>query len=195
MIAAALAAATAVVGGSFEAAAAEDPEPALAALGPQPVGATAVTAWAGTPFHGVRVDHGFGGGVDVGLGLDVRPSRVFRPSVQARVRALRAGPLQLTVRGTLARAMTSSAALVPTTDGEVALQLGYALLPRLAAFVEGSLLGTTDFTREHSAAFAQAQVGVSFAPPGPFSLLGSVGVMRGARASRVVGTGGVAVRF
>jgi hypothetical protein len=195
MIAAALAAAAAVMSGSFEAAAAEDAEPALAALGPQPAGATAVTVWAGTPFHGARVDHGFGERVDVGLGIDVRPALVVRPSLQVRVRAMRTGPWQLGVRGTLARALTSSAALVPTTDGELALQLGYALVPRLAAFAEGSLLGTTDFTREHSAAFAQAQVGVSFAPPGPFSLLGSLGVMRGARGSRAVGTGGVAVRF
>jgi hypothetical protein len=195
MIGALLAAATAAVAGSFEPAPLDDPEPALAALGPQPAGGTAVAGWAGSPSHGARIDHGFGGGFDLGLGVDVRPYRFWRPSLQGRLRVLRFGPVQLTLRGMVGRTVPASTALVATTDGELAMQLGYALVPRLAAYAEGSLLGTTDFTREHSAAFALAQGGLAFAPAGPFALLGGIGVMRGARGSRAVGSGGASFRF
>jgi len=194
MIAAVLAAATTAFG-SFEPVAFEDPEPALAALGPQQAGATAVTAWVGTPLHGVRIDHGLAGIVDVGLTVETWPGRFWRPSLQARVRALRTGPLQLLFRGTVGRALTTSSILIPTSDGELALQLGYAVLPRLAATIEGSFLGSTDFTREHTAGFVQARGGLSFAPPGPFALIAAVGVLRGSRGSRAVGTGGATFRF
>jgi hypothetical protein len=195
MILALLAAAGAAVSSSFEPAAVEDPVPALAALGPQPVGATALTARAGRPFHGARLDHGFWDGVDLGLGFDLWPEGFYRPTAQARVRALRAGPTQLTIRGTVGQVLGTSPGLVRTTDGELALQLAFAPLARLGAFAEVSLLGSTDFTREHSAGFTQLQGGLAFAPPGPFSLLASAGVLQGTRGSRAVASGGAVFRF
>jgi len=195
MIPALLAAAAAAVSSQFEPAAVEDPFPALAALGPQSPGATALTAWAGRPFHGIRLDHGFWEGVDLGLGFDLWPEGFYRPTAQARVRAFRAGPAQLSIRGTVGRVLGTSPGLVRTTDGELALQLAFAPLARLGAFAEVSVLGSTDFTREHTAAFTQVQGGLSFAPPGPFSLLASLGVLQGTRGSRAVGSGGAAFRF
>jgi hypothetical protein len=195
MIAALLVATAAAVSSSFEPAAVEDPFPALAALGPQPAGATALTARAGRPFHGVRLDHGFWDSVDLGIGFDLWPEGFYRPVAQGRVRAFRAGPAQLTFRGTVGHVLGTSPGLVRTTDGELALQLAFAPLTRLGAFAEVSLLGTTDFTREHTAGFTQVQGGLAFAPPGPFSLLASAGVLQGARGSRAVGSGGAAFRF
>ena len=195
MIPALLAAAAAAVSASFEPPAVENPSPALAALGPQPAGATAVTARVGRPFHGIRLDHGFGEAVDLGLGVDLWPEGFYRPTAQARVRAFRAGPAQLTLRGTVGRVFGTSPGLVRTTDGELALQLGFAPLARLGAFAEVSLLGTTDFTRQHTAGFTQVQGGLAFAPPGPLSLLASAGVLQGARGARAVGSGGAAFRF
>jgi hypothetical protein len=193
MIPALLAAAAAAVATPFEPASA--PLPALDALGPQPAGATALTAWAGRPFHGARLDHGLWDAVDVGVGLDVFPEGFYRPTAQVRVRAFRAGPAQLTVRGTLGRVLGAKAGTVQTTDGELALQLGFAPLARLGAFAEVSLLGATDFTREHSAGFTQVQGGLVFAPAGPLSVLASAGVLQGTRGARAVGSGGAAFRF
>jgi hypothetical protein len=196
MIPALLAAAAAAVATAFEPPSAEDPLPAaLGALGPQPAGVTAVTARAGRPFHGARLDHGVSDAVDVGVGLDVWPEGFYRPTAQARVRAFRWGPAQLTVRGTLGRVVGASPGLVHTTDGELALQLGFAPLARLGAFAEVSLLGATDFTREHTAGFTQVQGGLAFAPRGRLSLLASAGVLQGARGARAVGSGGAAFRF
>ena len=192
MIAALLAAAAASAATPFEASA-DEPVPALGALGPQPAGATALTLRAGRPFHGVRLDHGLWDALDVGLGFDVWPEGFYRPTAQLRVRALESGPFQLTLRGTVGRVLGSG--VVNTTDGELGLQLGFAFLPRLGAFAEGSLLGSTDFTREHTAGFMQLQGGLSFAPPGSISLIASVGVLRGSRSSRAIGSGGAAFRF
>jgi hypothetical protein len=174
---------------------AEDPLPALDALGPQPAGATALTARAGWPFHGARLDHGLWDAVDVGVGLDVFPEGFYRPTAQVRVRAFRSGPAQLTIRGTVGRVLGASPGTARTTDGELAVQLGFAPLARLGAFAEVSLLGATDFTREHSAGFTQVQGGLVFAPAGRLSLLASVGVLKGARGGRAVGSGGVVFRF
>jgi len=187
LLAAAAAAATA-----FEMPA-EDPLPVLAALGPQPAGATALTLRAGRPFHGVRLDHGLLDALDVGLGFDVWPEGFYRPTAQARVRALESGRFQLTFRGTVGRVLGSAG--VNANDGELALQLGFAFLPRLGAFAEGSLLGSTDFTREHTAGFTQIQGGLAFAPPGSISLIASIGVLQGSRSSRAIGSGGAAFRF
>jgi hypothetical protein len=192
---AALLAAAATVSTPFQAEPVEDPVPALAALGPQPAGATALTVRAGRPFHGVRLDHGVLDILDLGVGVDLWPEGFYRPTVEARVRALRAGRAQIAVRGTVGRVLGAGAGVVPTTDGELAVQLGFAPLPRLAAFAEVSLLGATDFTREHTAGFTQLQGGLAFAPPGPLSLIASAGVLRGARGSRAVGSGGAAFRF
>ena len=187
LLAAAAAAATA-----FEMPA-EDPLPVLAALGPQPAGATALTLRAGRPFHGVRLDHGLLDALDVGLGFDVWPEGFYRPTAQARVRALESGRFQLTFRGTVGRVLGPAG--VNANDGELALQLGFAFLPRLGAFAEGSLLGSTDFTREHTAGFTQIQGGLAFAPPGSISLIASIGVLQGSRSSRAIGSGGAAFRF
>ena len=172
---------------------AEDPLPVLAALGPQPAGATALTLRAGRPFHGVRLDHGLLDALDVGLGFDVWPEGFYRPTAQARVRALESGRFQLTFRGTVGRVLGPAG--VNVNDGELALQLGFAFLPRLGAFAEGSLLGSTDFTREHTAGFTQIQGGLAFAPPGSISLIASIGVLQGSRSSRAIGSGGAAFRF
>jgi hypothetical protein len=193
MIAALLAAAA--ISTAFEPAPPEDPVPGLSALGPQPTGATALTVWLGRPFHGARLDHGLLDALDVGVGLDIWPEGLYRPTAQARVRAFRSGTVQLTLRGTLGHVLGGSPGIVHTTDGELAVQLGFAPLSRLAAFAEVGLLGTTDFTREHSAGFMQAQGGLALAPPGPFSLLASAGVLQGARGARAVGSGGAAFRF
>lgn len=194
MIPALLAAAAAAVSSPFVPPAG-DPLPALAALGPQPAGATALTVRAGRPFHGVRLDHGLWDALDVGLGLDLWPEGFYRPTAQARVRALRSGPVQLTLRGTVGRVLGDSPGVVHSTDGELALELGFAPIPRLAAFAEASLLGATDFTREHTAAFTQIQGGLAFAPPGSISLIASAGVLQGALGARAVGSGGAAFRF
>ena len=172
---------------------AEDPLPVLAALGPRPAGATALTLRAGRPFHGVRLDHGLLDALDVGLGFDVWPEGFYRPTAQARVRALESGRFQLTFRGTVGRVLGPAG--VNANDGELALQLGFAFLPRLGAFAEGSLLGSTDFTREHTAGFTQIQGGLAFAPPGSISLIASIGVLQGSRSSRAIGSGGAAFRF
>lgn len=192
---AALFAAAAVVSSAFDPAAAEDSLPALSALGPQPAGATAVTVMAGRPFHGLHLDHGLLDLLDVGVAFDLWPEGFYRPTAQARLRALRAGPAQVVVRGSVGRVFGAGAPVVPTTDGELALQLGLAPIARLAVFGELSFLGSTDFTREHTAGFTQVQGGLAFAPPGPVSLLASAGVMNGARGSRAVGSGGAAFRF
>ena len=187
-----LLAAAAAAAAAFEMPA-EDPLPVLAALGPQPAGATALTLRAGRPFHGVRLDHGLLDALDVGLGFDVWPEGFYRPTAQARVRALESGRFQLTFRGTVGRVLGSAG--VNANDGELALQLGFAFLPRLGAFAEGSLLGSTDFTREHTAGFTQIQGGLAFAPPGSISLIASIGVLQGSRSSRAIGSGGAAFRF
>ncbi|HYV67083.1 MAG TPA: hypothetical protein VE964_12635 [Myxococcales bacterium] len=192
---AALIAAAAAVGTPFEQPTREDPLPALSALGPQPGGSTALTLWAGQPYHGLRLDHGLWDALDVGIGLDVWPQGYYRPTVQARVRAFEWKGFQLTFRGTAGRLFAASPTVVETTDGELALQLGFALVPRLSAFGEGSLLGSTDFTREHTAGFTQLQGGLAFAPPGPVSLIASAGVLRGSLGSRTVASGGAAFRF
>jgi hypothetical protein len=192
---AALFAAAAVLSLPFDSAAAEDPLPALSALGPQPAGATAVTVTAGRPFHGLHLDHGILDVLDAGVAFDLWPEGFYRPTAQARLRALRAGPAQIVVRGAVGHVFGAGAAVVPTTDGELAIQLGLAPIPRLAAFAEVSLLGSTDFTREHTAGFTQVQGGLAFAPPGPVSLLASAGVLNGARGSRAIGSGGAAFRF
>jgi hypothetical protein len=103
--------------------------------------------------------------------------------------------VQLTLRGTLGRVLGAKAGTVQTTDGELALQLGFAPLARLGAFAEVSLLGATDFTREHTAGFTQVQGGLVFAPAGRLSLLASAGVLQGTRGARAVGSGGAAFRF
>jgi hypothetical protein len=192
---AALLATAAAVSGTLEPLAVQEPAPALAALGPQPAGATALTVWAGRPFHGLRLDHGFWDGVDLGLGLDVWHEGFYRPTVQARVRIFRAGPVQLTLRGTVGRVLGTNSGVVRTTDGELAVQLGFALVPSLAVFGEAALLGATDFTRQHTTGLTQVQGGLAFAPPGPFSLIASAGTLQGVRGSRAVGSGGVALRF
>jgi hypothetical protein len=188
----ALLAAAASVATPFEASA-EEPYPALSALGPQPAGATALTLRAGRPFHGIRLDHGLWDALDVGLGFDVWPEGFYRPTVQVRVRALELGRFQATLRGTVGHVLGPGG--VNANDGELALQLGFAFLPRLGAFAEGSLLGSTDFTREHTAGFTQVQGGLAFAPPGSISLIASVGVLQGSRSARAIGSGGAAFRF
>jgi hypothetical protein len=61
--------------------------------------------------------------------------------------------------------------------------------------VEGSLLGTTDFTRGRTAGFAQALFGLAIALPGGVSLLGSIGILQGERGHRAVGSSGASFRF
>jgi len=173
----------------------DDPAPALTALGPQPRGATALTLLAGRPMNSVRVDHGFGEAADAGLGLDISRRGNVRPVLRGRVRAFRFSGLQLGLRGALGTLIVRTAGVLRTVDAELGLQLAYAPLARLAAFADVALLAATDFTREHSAGFAQAQAGLAFAPPGPFSLLASAGVLQGSRGRRAIGSGGVAFRF
>ena len=71
----------------------------------------------------------------------------------------------------------------------------FAPIARLAVFAEGSLLGTTDFTRERTAGFVQGGGGVLIALPGGVSLLGSIGVLQGERGHRAVGSSGASFRF
>jgi hypothetical protein len=172
-----------------------DEVPALRALGPQPAGATALTATAGRPFYSLRLAHGLWDTMDVAVGFDYSPDGVYRPAIETRVRALRAGPTQLVARFLLAHAFTSTLGLASTNDGEVGLQFAVAPLPRAALFVEGSLLGTTDFTHERTAGFAQAVFGLAVALPAGISLLGSIGILQGERGHRAVGSSGASVRF
>jgi hypothetical protein len=77
----------------------------------------------------------------------------------------------------------------------VGLQLAVAPLPHIGLFGEGSLLGTTDFSRERTAGFWQLVGGMAVALPGGVSLLGSLGVLQGARGGRIVGSSGASFRF
>jgi len=173
----------------------DDDAPALTALGPQPRGATALTVLAGQPMHSLRIDHGLGAIADAGLGLDVSRHGNVRPMLRGRLRAVRASSLQLGLRAAVGTLLAHGAGIVRTLDAELGLVLAWAPLARLAAFADLGVLAATDFTREHSGGFAQAQAGLAFAPPGPFSLLASAGVLQGPRGGRAVGSGGVAFRF
>jgi hypothetical protein len=194
MIAALLAAATAVVSTPVSPLDADD-VPALAALGPEPEGATAVKVTFGRPFHSLRVEHGVWGFLDMGGGLDLSPDGYYRGAGEVRLRALRAGPVQLVARLLAARVFSSKQGVADTNDAEAGLQLAVAPLPYLGLFTEASLIGTTDFTRERTAGFWQLVGGAAVALPGGVSLLGSIGVLEGARGGRTVGASGASVRF
>ena len=172
-----------------------DEVPALAALGPQPEGATALRVTAGLPFHSVRLEHGLWGFFEGGLGVDLSPDGYYRGVGEARLRALRAGPVQLVARLLAARVFSSRQGVADTNDAEAGLQLAVAPLPWLGLFTEGALVGTTDFSRERTAGFWQAVGGVALALPAGVSLLGSMGILQGARGGRMVGSGGASVRF
>jgi hypothetical protein len=172
-----------------------DEAPALAALGPQPQGATTLRVTAGRPFHSVRLEHGLWGFFEVGGGLDVSPDGYYRTAGEVRVRALRDGPVQLVARLLAARVFSSKQGVADTNDAEAGLQLAVTPLAHLGLFAEGSLLGTTDFTRERTAAFWQVVGGAALALPGGVSLLGSIGVLEGARGGRTVGSSGASLRF
>jgi len=154
-----------------------------------------LTATAGRPFYSVRVAHGLWDAIDIAAGLDYSPDGIYRPAIETRMRAFRAGRTQLVARILLARAFTSTQGTANTNDGELALQLAFAPIARLAVFAEGSLLGTTDFTRERTAGFAQGGGGVLIALPGGVSLLGSIAVLQGERGHRTVGSSGASIRF
>ena len=172
-----------------------DEVPALAALGPQPEGATALKVTLGRPFHSVRLEHGLWGFCDVGGGLDLSPDGYYRGAGAIRLRALRAGPVQLVTRLLAARVFSSKQGIADTNDAEAGLQIAVAPLPWLGLFTEASLVGTTDFTRERTAGFWQLVGGAGLALPGGVSLLGSIGVLEGARGGRTVGSSGASFRF
>ncbi|HYZ87879.1 MAG TPA: hypothetical protein VE620_01155 [Myxococcales bacterium] len=192
---AALLAAAAVSSPPYSPSVVDDEVPALRALGPQPAGATAFTATAGRPFYSLRLAHGLWDTMDVAVGFDYSPDGVYRPAIETRVRAFRAGPTQLVARFLLARAFTTALGMTDTNDGEIALQFAVAPVPRAALFVEGSLLGTTDFSHERTAGFAQGVFGLAIALPAGVSLLGSIGILQGERGHRTVGSSGASVRF
>jgi hypothetical protein len=194
MIAALLAAGAAVVSTATSAAGVED-VPALAALGPQPEGATAVSVSFGRPFHSVRIEHGFWGFFDVGAGVDLSPDGYYRGAGEVRLRALRAGPMQLVGRLLVARVFSSKQGVADANDAEAGLQLAVAPLARVGLFTEAALVGTSDFTRERTAGFWQVVGGAALALPGGISLLGFIGVLEGARGGRTVGSSGASVRF
>ena len=195
MIAALLAVSAAAATGALPTPPVEDEIPAFGALGPQAAGATSVTATGGRPFYSLRVAHGLSDAVDLAAAFDYSPDGVYRPAIEARARAFRAGPAQLVARLLIGRAFTSGVGMADTNDGEFALQLAVAPISRAALFVEGSLLGTTDFTRERTAGFVQGAGGIVVALPGGFSLLGSLGILQGVRGHRTVGSSGASVRF
>jgi hypothetical protein len=195
MIAALLAASALGSAGPAVAPPADDEIPALRALGPQPAGSTAFTATAGRPFYSLRIAHGLWDTMDVAAGFDYSPDGVYRPVVETQLRAFRAGPTQLVARILFGRAFTSGPGMANTNDGEIALRFAVAVIPRAAVFLEGALLGTTDFTRERTAGFAQGGGGVGIALPGGVSLLGFLGILQGERGHRAVGSSGASVRF
>ncbi|HWE23621.1 MAG TPA: hypothetical protein VG496_06740 [Myxococcales bacterium] len=195
MIAALLAASAVAATTSTAGPAAEDGVSALGALGPQPAGATALTATAGRPFHSVRLAHGLFDAMDLAAGFDYSPDGVYRPSIETRLRAFRAGPTQLVTRILLGRGYSSTENTASTNDGELALQFAVAPFRRAAVFVEGALLGTTDFTRERTAGFAQATGGIAIALTAGVTLLGSYGILHGERGQRAVGSSGASFRF
>jgi hypothetical protein len=195
MIAALLAVSAVAAPGTLSPPAVEDEVPAFGALGPRAAGVTSLTATAGRPFYSLRVAHGLWDAMDVAAAFDYSPDGVYRPAIETRIRAFRAGPTQLVARLLIGRAFTTSAGMANTNDGELALQLAVAPFPRGALFVECSLLGTTDFTRERTAGFVQGAGGIAIALPGGFSLLGSLGILQGVRGHRTVGSSGASVRF
>jgi len=190
-----LLAAAATASAPFGPPTAEDEVPVLGAIGPQPAGATALTATAGRPFHSVRLEHGLSDWLDVGAELDVSPDGFYRPAIEMRLRAFRAGRVQLVARALAGRAFSTTQGVAGTNDGEVGLQLAVAPLPRFGIFAEASLLGATDFTRERTAGFTQASGGLALALPGGLSLLGSLGVLHGMRGGRAIGSSGASFRF
>jgi hypothetical protein len=187
--------AAAAVSAPFPAPPADDSIPALRALGPQPVGATAVTATGGRPFYSLRLAHGLWDGMDLAAGFDYSPDGVYRPAIETRIRAFRAGPTQLVARILVAHAFTTGLGMANTNDGEIALQFAVAPFARAAVFVEGSLQGTTDFSHERTAGFAQAVGGLAIALPAGVSLLGQIGILQGERGHRTVGSSGASFRF
>lgn len=194
MIAALVAAGAAAVATPMRGLVAED-VPALAALGPQPEGATALKITLGRPFHSMRLEYGLWGLGDVGGGLDLSPDGYYRGAGEVRLRALRAGSVQLVARLLAARVFSWKEGVADTNDGEAGLQLAVAPLPWLGVFTEGSLIGTTDFTHERTAGFWQVLGGAALALPAGVSLLGSIGILHGARGGRTVGLSGASFRF
>jgi hypothetical protein len=164
-------------------------------------GQTAVSAFAGRPFESVWLDHAFLSFLDVGLAFDESSAGFFRLGGHLRLRALRLGDLELSVRLAVARVLPQAnsgygaRAIARATDGELSLLASYAVFPRLALFAEGTVLGETDFGRPHTAAFLEVQGGAEWAVLGPFSVIGRYGVLKGARSSAAMGSAGVGFGF
>jgi|GEM_PF-1999394 len=177
------------------------PLPALSALGPLPPGQTALTVEAGKPFYSLHLDRGLGSRVDAGLGIDLSAAGFLRPQLRARVRLFELGDTRLVLRGVLAVVVPDSRAgygprkVVRTEDGQAALAFEWAMVQQLALFAEGSILGETDFTSEHSASQLQGVVGVALGLLGPFAIIGQGGIIRGLRGHAPVGLGGLVFRF
>ncbi len=175
---------------------------AVASAGPLPGGDTALTVTAGRPFYSVRLDRGFSDRFDAGLGLDVSANGFVRPVLRSRLRVWANDSLRVSLRAAVAYVMPAfkSAGFGPrpiarTGDGELGLNLDWALVPRLWAFAELSALGESDGKVEHSAAFAQALGGLEWSLQSSLSLIARGGVLQGSRGRAAVGSAGVAWHF
>lgn len=178
-----------------------DPAPSyVAARVPDP-GRTTLEAMAGRPFESLRMDHAFFPFFDLGLDLDQSSGGFYRLGGHLRSRLLRLGEAEAALRFLVARVQPvgrsgfGARSIAPTWDGEAALLVSYAVLPALAVFAEGTLLGETDFAHPHTAAFVELQGGAEWVVLGPFSLVGRYGVLKGARSTSNLGSAGVALRF
>lgn len=178
-----------------------DPEPSYAEARLPAPGRTTLVAVAGRPFESLRLDHAFFPFLAVGLDLDQSSGGFYRTGGHLRGRLLRLGIAEAALRFTVARVQPvgrsgfGARSIAPTWDGELGLLVSCAVLPPLALFVEGSLLGETDFAHPHTAAFVELQGGAEWVVLGPFSLVGRYGVLKGARGTAKLGSAGVALRF
>ncbi len=175
---------------------------AVASVGPVLGGETALTVTAGRPFYSVRLDHGLSDRFDAGLGLDVSASGFLRPVLRSRMRVWSNDTLRVSLRAAVAYvvpAFRSSAfgpqPLARTGDGELGLNLDWAVVPTMWFFAELSTLGQTDGKAEHSAAFAQALGGLEVSLQSSLSLIARGGVLQGSRARAPIGSAGVVWHF
>lgn len=178
-----------------------EPAPSyVAARVPDP-GSTTLEAMAGRPFESLRLDHAFFSFLDLGLDLDQSSGGFYRLGGHLRGRVVRLGGVEAALRVTVARVEPvarsgfGARAIAPTWDGEAALLVSCEVVPALAFFVEGTLLGETDFAHPHTAGFVELQGGAEWVVLGPFSVVGRYGVLKGERSTARLGSAGLALRF
>lgn len=155
----------------------------------------------GRPFSSLCLDYSLFSGLAVGLAYDLADSGFSRAGGHLRFRALRLGGAELGLRLALAAVLPrgdsgfGARSVARTGDGELGVQLSYAVLDALSLFGEGAVLGETDFGRPRTAAFLELTSGVEWAFAGPFTLVGRYGLIRGTAGTARTFAAGAGVHF